>query len=466
MKAINPIIIAGKEVLPLVEGGKGISASNGISSGAWAAAGGIGTFSAAYADFYNDENQFIPITYCTKTRKERHKELLSYSIQAGISQAKIAYDTASKNGLINMNVLWGMAEIEKMLHGILEKAKDIIHGITCGAGMPFKLAEIAEKYKVYYYPIVSSARAFEILWRRAYNKFNKWLGAVVYEDPWKAGGHNGLSKAENPQKAEDPYNRVRLLRETMRKYDLNNVPIVMAGGVWFLREWQDWIDNNELGPIMFQFGTRPLLTQESPIPMKWKKRLFTLKKEDVILNHFSPTGYYSSAVKNSFLTKLQERSNRQVPYSNTMQGEYNSPFSINERGRTFYLKGEDVQCAQAWLDNGANRVTITPDSTLIFLMHDEFNELRKDQNDCSGCLKYCRFSGWIESDDIKIDKIIPDFRSYCIQKTLRSISHGGDIEDNLMFAGNSAYLFSQDPFYEKGFIPTVKQLVERILTGN
>ena len=462
---MNPFIVAGKEVLPLVEGGKGISASNGVSAGAWAATGGIGTFSAAYADFYNDEGELIPVTYRTKTRKERHEELMSYSIQAGISQAKIAHDTSGKRGLINMNVLWGMAEIERMLHGVLEKTKGIINGITCGAGMPFKLAEIAAKYKVHYYPIVSSARAFEMLWRRAYNKFSKWLGAVVYEDPWKAGGHNGLSKAEDPEKPEAPYNRVRLLRQTMKKYNLDHVPIIMAGGVWFLREWQDWIDNPELGPIMFQFGTRPLLTKESPIPMKWKKRLLTLKKDEVILNHFSPTGYYSSAVRNNFLIGLQERSSRQVPYSTTMQEEYDTRFVINERNRVVYLKSGDKQHTQMWIDNGASKIAITPDSTLIFLTHKEFNELRKDQNDCSGCLKYCKFSGWVESDDIKVDRI-PDLRSYCIQKTLRSIAHGGDIDINLMFAGSSAYLFSQDPFYKNGFIPTVKELIERILTGN
>ena len=39
---LKPLIISGREVLPLVEGGKGISISNGESSGAWAAAGGVG----------------------------------------------------------------------------------------------------------------------------------------------------------------------------------------------------------------------------------------------------------------------------------------------------------------------------------------------------------------------------------------------------------------------------------------
>ena len=43
MKAINAIRMGGMEVLPLVEGGKGVSVSNGISSGNWAATGGVGT---------------------------------------------------------------------------------------------------------------------------------------------------------------------------------------------------------------------------------------------------------------------------------------------------------------------------------------------------------------------------------------------------------------------------------------
>ena len=36
MFALKPLVISGREVLPLVEGGKGISVSNGESSGAWA----------------------------------------------------------------------------------------------------------------------------------------------------------------------------------------------------------------------------------------------------------------------------------------------------------------------------------------------------------------------------------------------------------------------------------------------
>ncbi|MGG2367860.1 hypothetical protein ACE4ZV_26310, partial [Salmonella enterica] len=93
---------------------------------------------------------------------------------------------------------------------------------------------------------------------------------------------------EDPRKPEDPYPRVKALRDTMRAEGVSDdVPIVMAGGVWFLREWNDWIDNPELGAIAFQFGTRPLLTHESPIPQAWKDHLRTLEPGDVLLHRFS-----------------------------------------------------------------------------------------------------------------------------------------------------------------------------------
>lgn len=298
-KGLKPILYGGREVWPLVEGGKGVAATNHMSSGAWAAAGGIGTVSAVNADSYDAEGKIVPQVYHALTRKERHEELIKYAIDGAVEQVKRAYDIASGKGAININVLWEMGGAQQVLEGVLEKTRGLVTGVTCGAGMPYKLSEIAARFNVNYLPIVSSGRAFRALWKRAYHKVSHLLAAVVYEDPWLAGGHNGLSNAEDPRKPEDPYPRVKALRDVMRAEGVSDdVPIVMAGGVWFLREWNDWIDNPELGAIAFQFGTRPLLTEESPIPQGWKDHLRTLEPGDVLLHRFSPTGFYSSAVRN------------------------------------------------------------------------------------------------------------------------------------------------------------------------
>lgn len=462
---LKPLYISGKEVLPLVEGGKGVSVSNGESSGAWAAAGGVGTFSAVNADSYDEKGTLIPQVYHGRTRRERHEELLAYSIQGGITQAKIAHEISNGNGRLHMNVLWEMAGVERVLHGVLEGAKGLIHGVTCGAGMPYRVAEIACRYQVYYYPIVSSARAFRALWKRAFHKFFDWLGGVVYEDPWLAGGHNGLSRSEDPKKPESPYPRVKQLREMMNQFGLHKTPIIMAGGVWFLRDWADWIDNPDLGPIAFQYGTRPLLTQESPISAEWKKKLLQLKSGDVRLNQFSPTGFYSSAVNNPFLQELLERNQRQVPYSTHPYGELVHPFSFGPRGRTVYLTEQDLINANSWLKQGYTEPMRTPDSTLVFVQLHQARQILKDQKDCMGCLSACLFSNWAQGPEGTTGKKA-DPRSYCIQKTLQLIAHDGSIDDNLMFAGHNAYKFGEDPFYKDGFIPTVQQLVERICTGN
>ncbi len=464
MKQLKSLVISGREVLPLIEGGKGISVSNGESSGAWAAAGGVGTFSGVNADSYDFNGNLIPQVYRGKTRRERHEELISYAIQGGVTQAKKAYEIANGQGRIHMNILWEMGGAEHILVGILESAKGLISGVTCGAGMPYKIAEIASHFQIHYYPIVSSARAFRALWLRAFHKFRDFLGAVVYEDPWLAGGHNGLSNSEDPKKPEDPFPRVLALRKMMREWGLGEVPIVMAGGVWWLSDWEDWLDNPDLGPIAFQFGTRPLLTQESPISNAWKKRLLTLKAGDVYLNRFSPTGFYSSAVRNPFLQELHERSERQVAYSVDQIGEHTESFQVGAVGKPVYLTPGDLVHAKGWIAQGFTKSVRTPDSTLIFVTPERAQEILADQIACMGCLSACQFSNWSQNEAGTTGRK-PDPRSFCIQKTLQNISHDGDVEKQLMFAGHNAYRFADDPWYANGFVPTVKQLVERIQTG-
>ncbi|MFH1805811.1 MAG: nitronate monooxygenase [Pseudomonadota bacterium] len=464
MKALEPLVMSGKEVLPLVEGGKGIAVSTGLSSGAWAAAGGVGTFSAVNADSYDENGNLVPIEYAGKTRGDRHQELISYGIQGGIAQAQIAHETRNGAGRLHMNVLWEMGGAEEILTGVLEGTKGLVHGVTCGAGMPYKVSQIAAEYGVYYYPIVSSARAFRALWLRAYKKIPEWLGGVVYEDPWRAGGHNGLSNSEDPLVPEDPLPRVMELRAYMNSVGLNTVPIIMAGGVWYLRDYADWIDNPEVAPVAFQFGTRPLLTKESPISPEWKSRLMTLKDGDVSLHKFSPTGFYSSAVRNAFLEDLHMRSNRQVRYSRTAEADLQVGIPLGRRGRPIYVREDEADKVRGWLAAGYSEGMPTPDDTMVFVTPDSALEIKKDQIDCMGCLSHCQFSNWAEKEGTTGKRADP--RSFCIQKTLQSIAHGATVENELMFAGHNAYKFAEDPFYSNGFVPTVGQLVERIATGD
>ncbi|MGI4978318.1 MAG: NAD(P)H-dependent flavin oxidoreductase [Janthinobacterium lividum] len=469
MKAINAIRMGGVDLLPVVEGGKGVAVSNGISSGHWASSGGAGTFSAVNADSYDEAGRVIPQVYHGRTRRDRHEELVDYAIRGGITQAQRAHDIAGGKGRIHANILWEMGGAERVITGVLEGAKGLVHGLTCGAGMPYRLSEIAARFGVHYYPIVSSGRAFAALWKRAYHKAADLLGGVVYEDPWRAGGHNGLSNGEDPLRPEDPFPRVLALRQQMRAFGLGETPIIMAGGVWWLEEWEDWIDNPDLGPIAFQFGTRPLLTTESPISEGWKQRLVTLKQGDISLNRFSPTGFYSSAVNNAFLRELRERSDRQVAFTAEVVGDHVAEYGVGPRRRKVFLTAHDLAEVASWERQGFTEALRTPDGTLVFVTPEKAAEIMVDQVACMGCLSQCRFSNWSQVEPDYSNGKKADPRSFCIQKTLQDIGHDHDspevADHNLMFSGHNGHRFGTDPFYSNGFVPSVGQLVERIMTG-
>lgn len=228
---LKSIVLGGQEFLPIVEGSKGIGLTTGFTAGHFALNNAIGTFSAVNPDILDDNGNIVEFVVKAKNRLERHLESVEHTIKAIISQAKRARDIAGTKGRIHMNALWEMGSTEYILNEAFSKAKGLIQGIVCGAGMPYKLGEIAVKYKVNYFPIVSSMRAFKILWKRSYEKTKEWLGAVVYECPWRAGGHNGLSNAEDPKVPGNTYERVRELRSFMNTVGLEATPIIVAGGV-------------------------------------------------------------------------------------------------------------------------------------------------------------------------------------------------------------------------------------------
>ena len=423
--------------------------------------------SAVNADSYDPEGRIIPQVYTALTRRERHEELIQYAVDGAVAQVKRAYEIAGGKGAININVLWEMGGAQRVLHGVLERTKGMVTGVTCGAGMPYKLSRNRRLLRRqlsadHLAPAAPSARFGSGPIRRPPNG----LRAVVYEDPWLAGGHNGLSNAEDPREPQDPYPRVKELREMMREGGIaDSVPIVMAGGVWRLDEWNDWIDNPELGQIVFQFGTRPLLTQESPIPPAWKARLMTLEEGDVLLHRFSPTGFYSSAVRNPFLRWLEARSERQIAYTKEPIGDHAFELDVGiGTKKNYWVTKGDLQHAREWYGAGFTNAMKTPDDTLVFVTPEDEKIIRKDQADCMGCLSQCAFSSWADNEKNSTGRLA-DPRSFCIQKTLQDIAHGGDVEQNLMFAGHAAFRFKSDPFYSNGFVPTVKQLVDRILTG-
>ena len=462
MLNLKNVIISGKEVCPIIEGGKGINGTDGRSSGNFAKEGCVGTISLVSADYY-DENGKVVMERSTRLKRlDRHEDLIAGAIKGGIAQAQIAHEIAGGNGRIHVNELWELADSEIVIEEVLKGAKGLIHGVTCGAGLPYKLGEIASAQGVYYYPIVSSSRAFQILWKRAYSKYSEFLGGVVYEDPWLAGGHNGLTNAEDPNQPQNPYNRIKELRDLLVKLGLGELPIIIAGGVWSLSDWTDYLDNPEIGNVAFQFGTRPMITTESPIGDAWKKVMLNAKPGDVVLQRFSPTGLFSSAIKNKFLARLMERKNGEISFNLEKNDEFSVPLELS-KVKTVFVRADDLAKADNQIKAGYDVLQETPDATIVFVTAEEAKQMKEDRARCLGCLSQCQFSGWSKAHGTTGK--INDPRTYCIHKTLFDVSHDGEVQDNLLFAGHQVYRFGQDPLYVNGHIPSTHELIEAIKAG-
>jgi nitronate monooxygenase len=191
----------------------------------------------------------------------------------------------------------------------------------------------------------------------------------------------------------------------------------------------------------------------------------TLEEGDILLHKFSPTGFYSSAIRNPFLRNLEARSERQIAFSGEQAGDHTHQLDVGVKGKNFWVTRGDLMRAREWYGLGYTDALKTPDNTLVFVTPQEKVTIRKDQADCMGCLSHCGFSAWKDHDDYSTG-YLADPRSFCIQKTLQDVVHGGPLDENLVFAGHGAFNFKRDPFYSNGFVPTVKQLVDRIRTGD
>jgi NAD(P)H-dependent flavin oxidoreductase YrpB (nitropropane dioxygenase family) len=361
--------------------------------------------------------------------------------------------------------MWEQGGSQELIARVLERAKGTIRAISCGAGMPFGLAEICARNKVFYNPIISSVRVLQLLWKRSFFRFKEWIGAVIYEDPWLAGGHNGLSNSEDPARPQHPMARIKEIRRFMNEVGLKAVPIIIAGGIWWLSEWLDYMDSDEIGPVGFQFGTRAMVTVESPLGDNIKKKLLHVGRGEVKLQKFSPTGLYSSAVENAFLRDLEDGLTRQIPFVEIADRGigFDLPVELSALGKTVYINQGDRGRMAEYVATGHGSILKTPSKTLMFVRPAKYDSIMEDRKNCAGCLSACLFSGW---DQRGILNIQPDPRSFCIQRSLQEISHGNDAENSLLFSGQIVYRFKDDPFYRGGeFIPTVRELFDRILTG-
>jgi nitronate monooxygenase len=283
-KEIFPLLEIGDiKTLPIIQGGMGVGISLAGLASAVARQKCIGVISAAMIGI--GEPDIRSNTAYANIR----------ALKREIRKAREATD-----GILGVNIMVAMTHFPELVLAAIEEKIDIIFA---GAGLPLDLPKYLKNGSTTkLVPIVSSARAANLICKKWLSKFGYTPDAVVVEGP-KAGGHLGFK----PEQIENPdYSLEKITMEvieTLRPFKtswLTPIPVIVAGGIY---TGKDVFDFFQLGAAGVQMGTRFVATHECDADIAFKKAFIEAKKEDLVVIQ-SPVGMPGRAINNSFLASV------------------------------------------------------------------------------------------------------------------------------------------------------------------
>lgn len=256
-QVLPPLTIKGKHIpVPIVQGGMGIGVSLSPLASAVAVEGGLGIVSSACLDLL--------------TSRRLQKELTTY--QAVREEMSIAKD---RGGVVGINIMVAIAKhYEDSVRAAIDAGVDVI---ISGGGLPLSLPAIKDPGGTALVPIVSSARALELICRK-WERHGYRPDAVILEGPL-AGGHLGFKFEEISLEENKLENLLPPVKETAQKY--GNFPVIVAGGIF---THEDILSFLHLRADGVQMGTRFLVTEESSASMRYKQAVVDASEKDIIVS--------------------------------------------------------------------------------------------------------------------------------------------------------------------------------------
>ncbi len=166
--------------------------------------------------------------------------------------------------------------------------------IISGAGLPLNLPAIHPPKDTALIPIVSSARALELICKK-WERLGYRPDAVVLEGPL-AGGHLGFKIEDIGLESNKLENLLPPVKEAAIKH--GNFPVIVAGGIF---THNDIVKFLKMGADGVQMGTRFLATEESSATAEYKQAVINASDEDIGIanNPSSPCGLPFRIIKQS-----------------------------------------------------------------------------------------------------------------------------------------------------------------------
>ena len=173
-------------------------------------------------------------------------------------------------------------DFEASVRGAIDAGAD---AIVSGAGLPLSLPAIQPPRGTALIPIVSSARALDLICRR-WERLHYRPDAVVLEGPL-AGGHLGFRAGQ----VDLPENALERLLPPVKEIALahGDFPVIVAGGIYTHEDIRRFL---ALGADGVQMGTRFLATAESGASDAYKQAVVRARAEDMLIANVpgSPCG--------------------------------------------------------------------------------------------------------------------------------------------------------------------------------
>lgn len=198
----------------------------------------------------------------------------------------------SAGGFAGINIMVALVrDYEDSVRGSLDAGADVI---ISGAGLPLNLPAIQTPGDTALIPIVSSARALELICRK-WERLSYRPDAVVLEGPL-AGGHIGFKFDEINLESNKLENLLQPVKDIAIKY--GDFPVIVAGGIF---THNDIVRFLKMGADGVQMGTRFLATNESSATLEYKQAVLNAKEEDIIVARKpgSPCGLPFRVIKQS-----------------------------------------------------------------------------------------------------------------------------------------------------------------------
>ncbi len=295
--AFKPLLIKGKSLLPVVQGGMGVGVSAHGLAGAVAHEGAVGTI--ASVDLRHLHPDLLEASKGTKDQAQ----LDAFNLTALDREIKLAKEKSAGNGMVAVNVMKAVSSHGTLVRQSCESGAD---AIVMGAGLPLDLPEMTAAYPdIALIPILSDSRGINVVLKR-WMKKGRLPDALVIENPKFAGGHLGASSIEDINNPKFDFDRV--LAETLELFHTlglacEKIPLIVAGGINSHEKVKHYLGQGASG---VQLGTAFAVTQESDASLSFKETLARATRADIV-EFMSAAGLPARAVLTPWLKNYMGR---------------------------------------------------------------------------------------------------------------------------------------------------------------